>query len=257
MINYILTRKHAHEIATTEYCYDLFHASIMIEWKAFLLNKGISGICLFNGHLKKSGLKSVKDLKTVNQSRRHWWGTSMSWCWAVCFQRCRHGSGLCRLERTANQLGKAWYSKGWDQQVSKFHSRKTGTGHKKKTTESEAPLPPGRVQTACDFVFTHTAASCISLPAIFPPGHYSECLGQGRDMQVGWGKHWTLCMSYGAYWNIGRESRFGLLSPALRGTGFIFSPCSKPKTAFSIWHYNSSRANSTAQNSLIKTEDLI
>lgn len=52
-------------------------------------------------------------------------------------------------------------------------------------TESKVPLSSGRVQTACDLVFTHTAASCISLPAIFSPAHYSESLGQGEDMQVG------------------------------------------------------------------------
>lgn len=47
-------------------------------------------------------------------------------------------------------------------------------------TESKVPLSPGRIQTACDLVFTHTAASCISLPVIFTPAHYSESLGEVR-----------------------------------------------------------------------------
>lgn len=162
----------------------------------------------------------------------------MSWCWALGLQRWLHGSGPHLLERTATQLGRALSSERWGQQVSKVSndSVKTGVIVEKQEPgpkQSEALLLPGRTQTACFLMCTHTVAAWVLSSTHFISSPlFRTPLGNGRDMQVGWWNHWTLCISYGAYWDTGRERRSGLLSPALGEQGLSFLPALSLKLHF-------------------------
>lgn len=136
----------------------------------------------------------------------------MPWCWASGFQECRCGSGLWLLERTAHQPERAWSSEGWDQKTSEVCNNSVKPGF---TVKKQEPAQIRAKPCCCLLELRQLVVSCLhtllllefSLPIISSPVHYSEPLGHGRDMQVGWWNHWTLCIAYDAHWDTGSERR--------------------------------------------------